>query len=546
MTKKITKLKTLNSAQTKESIKESITEKVLAPQNTSNTLQLGNPKTPRQHKLFGGSSYDRYLDILLFMWPEILEKFPSAELHICYGWDLYNKVTTGNAERQKWKESVVNLMKQNGVVEHGRVGKEELSKIRQECGIWAYPTYFPEINCITALDAQHDGLVPVTMTFAALDETVRSGVKVEGNIKDLQVQEKYLEALLDIMGDTTKWKQESEKAKKFAQGYEWSKQAPKWIEEFKKPLTNPLVSIITITIRPGFWNVMADNLSKSTYKNFEWIIVDDYKEDRSKIAQKYAKKYNLNIKYLRGDKVLGTYKRRHGLARANNKGWQNSKGELCVFLQDFIFIPDNGIEKLVNLYRHNPKALLAPTDVYYYSKDPNRNNLEDWWDGDTDIITKFSWRNVRIQNLGIRRSDNPFDFEMNYGAIPKKTLEFLNGWWEFFDNGLGFDNTEIAFRAIELGFDLIVDDTNIAKCINLWPFIEGQPENIVGRDRHLAPPYFLYFKERVKNGTLPLVRDVKVDNSLNLRYEIPDNIKDEECSDWIAEHAEEIAEGWLK
>ena len=65
---------------------------------------------------------------------------------------------------------------------------------------------------------------------------------------------------------------------------------------------------------------MAKNLSKQTYKNFEWVIVDDYKEDRSETAKKYAEKYGITIKYVRGDKALGKYDRRHGLARANNMG----------------------------------------------------------------------------------------------------------------------------------------------------------------------------------------------------------------------------------
>lgn len=501
--------------------------------------------TDKRLKLFYGSSYDRGLDTLLFMWPEVLEKFPSAELHVCYGWDMFDLVTKSNPERQQWKESVLNLMKQPGVIEHGRLGKRELRKVRQECGIWAYPTYFPEINCITALDAQKDGLVPVTMTYAALSETVQSGVKIEGDIKDLQVQEKYLEALLDMMGDDKKWKEESDKAKEFAKGYEWSVIAPKWVEEFERPLTNPLVSIVTVTIRPGFWNLMAENISKQTYKNLEWVIVDDYKDDRSAIADKYAKKYDIKIKYVRGDKTMGKYDRRCGLARSNNQGWKESSGEFLVYLQDFIRMPLNGVEKMVSLYRHHSNALIAPVDHYWYSKDPNRENLEDWWDGDTDIVTRFSWRNVRAENLGVRKTDNPFDFEMNYAGIPKNILEKLNGWWEFFDEGLGYDNTELAYRALESGFSILIDDTNMAECINLWPFIAGQPENMVDRDRHLAPPYYAYLVKRMNKGLSP-VRDSNLDDSLRFKFEVPKEIPNEKASDWITEHYEEIAEEWMK
>jgi len=499
----------------------------------------------RRHKLFWGSSYDRELDILLFLWPDILKKFPNAELHICYGWETFDKLVSNNPERKAWKKSVQRMMNQKGIFHYGRVGKEKLKKIRKKCGIWAYPTAFSEINCITALDAQHDGLVPVTMRLAALDETVGSGIKLDGNIKDPKVKDKYLKELLDIMNDPKRWKEESQKAKKFAKDMSWEKIAPQWIEEFKKPLKQPKVSVITITIRTGWWNIMADNLSKQTYKNFEWIILDDHEEDRSELAKKYAEKYDLDIKYIRGDKVLGKYKRRYGLVRANNKAWKQAN-ELIVWLQDFILIPENGIESLVDIYRHNPTSLIAPVDVYYHCKKPNQKNKEDWWDGETDIITKKSWTNVRVKNQGIRYTDNAFDFEMNYSATPKRIIEQLNGWWEFFDDGLGYDNTEIALRAIESGHKIIIDDTNIATCIDLWPHIAGKKENIVDRERHLATPYWIWFTEKMKKGELPLRRDEEKDNSIRLEFRVPKEIKDEDCADWISKNAKRIARGWMK
>ena len=499
----------------------------------------------RQHTLFWGSSYDRGLDILLFMWPSIIEKFPDAKLNICYGWDLFDALRGGNPERLKWQENVKKMMQQPGIVHWGRVGKEKLQEIRKECGIWAYSSYFPEINCITALECQNDGVVPVTMDDFALSETVGSGIKVKGDIHDLEVQEEFKNQLLNLMGDTQKWQEESKKAKEFAKSYTWNNIAPKWVDYFKEPVKNPLVSVITVTIRPGFWNVMAKNLSKQTYKNFEWVIVDDYKEDRSETAKKYAEKYGITIKYVRGDKVMGNYDRRHGLARANNMGWKESNGDLLVYLQDFIFMPVNGLEMMVNVNRHHPNALIAPVDQYWYAKDPNRDNLEDWWDGDTDIVGKFSWRNVRVQFMGVRPTDNPYDFEMNYAGIPRHILDDLNGWWEFFDDGLGFDNTEFASRALQKGYEIIIDDRNEAVCINLWPFIAGQPENIVDRDRHLAPPYYLYLIERMKQGLSP-VRDEKLDHSLKFEFEVPKEIPNEKCSEWIKAHTEEIVKGWLE
>lgn len=511
-------------------------------------------ETPRNHKLFWGSSYDRGLDILLYLWPDIKQAYPDAELHITYGWNLFDMVASGNPERMQWKKSMETLMKQEGITHYGRVGKEELAKIRKTCGIWAYPTYFKEICCITALDSQSDGLVPVTMDRGALRETAKEGILIKGDIKDTKIQGEYLQELLRLMGDKERWNKLSLKCKKFTNKYYWSQIADKWITFFEEPITNPKVSVITPTIRVGWWRVMAENLSKQTYKNFEWIVVDDYKEDRTKIAEKYANKYNLTIRYLRGDKTSKEsppfYPRRCGLVRANNIGWQNAKGELLIWLQDFILMPTNGIEQLVDVYRHNSDALIAPTDIYYDCIKPDTSNKEDWWPVKTgwghfhSIITEENWRNIRNQHLGMRETENPFDLETNYCAIPKKILEELNGFWEFFDDGLGYDNTEVAYRAMKSGYRVIIDDTNVAKCINLWPIIGGTEQNIGGRERILNTPRWKWFVKQMESGKLPIKRDIKLDESIHLAFEVPKEVENKDCAKWIEEHSEEIVRGW--
>ncbi len=194
-------------------------------------------ETPRNHKLFYGSSYDRGLDILLSLWPKIKEKYPDATLDICYGWELFDKGYADNPERQAWKEKVSAQMKQPGITHHGRVGKEELKQIREKCGIWAYPTYFSEIFCITALDAQNDGLVPCTSDYGALAETVQSGFKVHAEdgdaIYDYEVKKQWLDNLFKLMDDEKLWEQESKKAREFAKDFSWDRISNQWIKEMQ-------------------------------------------------------------------------------------------------------------------------------------------------------------------------------------------------------------------------------------------------------------------------------------------------------------------------
>lgn len=186
----------------------------------------------RRFRLFWGSSYDRGLDQLLNMWPIIKQKFPEAELHIFYGWDLFVAGYKDNPERLAWKDRIDKQMQQPGIAHHGRVSKTELAKWRKYCGIWAYPTDFGETCCITALECQKDGCVPVAISKAALKETVGSGILVEGDIYDKETQVKFLQELLKLMGDEELWKQEQLKGQEFAQQFSWDKIAQRWAKEF--------------------------------------------------------------------------------------------------------------------------------------------------------------------------------------------------------------------------------------------------------------------------------------------------------------------------
>lgn len=491
-------------------------------------------------KLFYGSSYDRGLDVLLFIWQDILEVYPDATLDIAYGWDLFDKFAANNPERVQWKQTVQSLMAQKGITHHGRVGKDKLSQIRQSCGIWAYPTYFQEINCITALECQNDGLVPVTMKLAALAETAQKGVLVEGDIKDPAVLKVYKQELLSLMGDHTKWKHMRHKCQKFARSNDWSKIAALW--DFSTPSLTSKVTIFTPTIRDGFWNVMASNLSKQTHKNFEWIIVDGQETSRQDIADKYAQKYNLDIKYIHQGKTKRTY----GLAQANNIAIQHATGELFVFLQDFVLLLPDSIRELIRESERHPGDFIAPVDVYYSPKTtPDTKNTEDWFNGQTDIVGDFLRANVRIQNKSIRLAHEVTDFEQNFGAVPTQTLRILGGYYEFFDEALGWDDTEIIYRAKKLGFNLWIDEWNVCTCIDHHATL-GKDEGgtSVNRTRRLNDPRFMWLVEQIQKGKLPVKRSPDVDAKIDLQYTIPAEISDDQAVDWVRANMEKIVKAW--
>jgi len=131
------------------------------------------------------------------MWPKIKEQVPDATLSIYYGWPTFDQMHSKNPAMMKWKWQMLRKLHQDGVTEHGRVGHQELADAMKEIQVWAYPTEFTEIHCITALKAQEAGCIPVVTDVAALQETVVRGYRVAAD--DIYSNETAQKTFIDLV-----------------------------------------------------------------------------------------------------------------------------------------------------------------------------------------------------------------------------------------------------------------------------------------------------------------------------------------------------------
>lgn len=195
----------------------------------------GNP-----HRIIYSSSPDRGLVYLLNNWPKIKEQVTDAELHIFYGFDVFDAIYQDNPGKQQWKDRVFKMMKQDGIVYRGRIGHDALNYEFQQSGIWAYPTDFTEISCITAMKAQKNGAIPVVTDYAALSETVKSGLRIDVDITTEEGQKEYFTALIDLLKDPKRQQELREPMMKWAKDYfNWSNVAKDWDERIRVALQNP-------------------------------------------------------------------------------------------------------------------------------------------------------------------------------------------------------------------------------------------------------------------------------------------------------------------
>lgn len=198
----------------------------------------------RTPKFVYSSSPDRGLDTLLSLWPFIRNRYPEAEAHIYYGWNMIDKII--NIYRQsgqvhyleQFKASILGQInnlggEDAGIFTHGRVNQEELANAMYENNFWTYPTSFMETSCITALEVQAAGVIPVTSNLAALKETVAiDGLKVEGWPMNLDYQNQWFNLLSYLIeeADDEELTNIRSTGREFALKFNWNSAYEKWIK----------------------------------------------------------------------------------------------------------------------------------------------------------------------------------------------------------------------------------------------------------------------------------------------------------------------------
>jgi hypothetical protein len=178
-------------------------------------------------RLIYASSYSRGLaEMLEFGWPLILQSFPDAQLHIYYGWSLPKNPT---ASQKSWKEKLLKLMDQPGVIEHGRVSQTELMQAKASSSIHYYGCTFPEIDCISVRESALVGCIPVTTDYAALSGKSYC-LTVPGKVKSPATQEHLARKIVELLSHPEKIQELRYTFSEQARKETWNIISAKWLE----------------------------------------------------------------------------------------------------------------------------------------------------------------------------------------------------------------------------------------------------------------------------------------------------------------------------
>lgn len=177
------------------------------------------------------SSPDRGLIQLLRLWPKVVEAEPGATLDIAYGWDNIDKaISAGRADLGAFKARVEQQLERTPNVRWlGRLPQDQLAALYQSAHVWAYPTDFLEVSCISAMEAMAGGAVPVTSAVGALSETVGdAGILIPGMPHSRTWGETYVNALLGVLTDPQVCMPLVYRARKRSEAYTWDAAFGRW------------------------------------------------------------------------------------------------------------------------------------------------------------------------------------------------------------------------------------------------------------------------------------------------------------------------------
>ena len=193
--------------------------------NGINTSTFISRPTKTINSFIWSSAIDRGLLDLLENWPRIKETLSDATLNVY--WPSYSN----DYPQMNWIRDNQARLENLGVTFHGPVSQETLHAAMLRSEYWCYLTDYEETYCITALEMQYAGVIPITTPTAALKETVSCGLVLENTETKW---DSLIQSLSEMSPSLKRFA--SQKARDWAKKQTWFERAFDWKALFDKLL----------------------------------------------------------------------------------------------------------------------------------------------------------------------------------------------------------------------------------------------------------------------------------------------------------------------
>lgn len=196
-------------------------EKITVIRNGIHLPFFDQPVERIEKRLIYTSTPFRGLELLPGIFKEIKKAHPDATLAIYSGTEVYQSEQSRqylNQLTEKYRPVFTELEQIDGVTIYGNVIQSELAKALLASEILCYPNTFAETSCISIMEAQAAGVIPVTSALAALPETVgAAGVLVHGTPGSADYIHNFISAINNLLADPATRKDRAQAARLYAQ-----------------------------------------------------------------------------------------------------------------------------------------------------------------------------------------------------------------------------------------------------------------------------------------------------------------------------------------
>lgn len=257
-----------------------------------------------------------------------------------------------------------------------------------------------------------------------------------------------------------------------------------------------LICVFVPTNRPGGLDVLEASIMRQTVKPTHLIIADELMDERRKEwlnINARLQEENVQVFVFKPEQTVRNAAR--NLVAAYNQSVEHCKDfgytddDLFISLQDYIWVPEGGIERFMMLNIMCPDALL--TGITDISIDPFPTQIEDlnglytiFKEPYTDKPSRMLWYDPRPTSLyNTKKSKivdvDPEHWEANWAAIPFKLFNLGARWSEIYDTGYAYENIDFALKCREeYGVQVLMDAANCVISLPHKEYWENEVEDL--------------------------------------------------------------------
>lgn len=143
---------------------------------------------------------NRGLVELLKIWPQIYKQVSDARLFVTSGWELWGYTEEEATDRMK--QTLGSEYCSDGIIFTGVLSRQKLINLIKCSRLGIFPSYFPEMYCLSAAELCVAGKPLIASDFYALSERVIDGVTgycISGDIRDEMTHMAFIERTVELL-----------------------------------------------------------------------------------------------------------------------------------------------------------------------------------------------------------------------------------------------------------------------------------------------------------------------------------------------------------